>query len=473
MIAAPNHLWHRLRARIAQPTLQRRSVASVLVAFVVIWIVLIGYVYVDSRRLDSNAPGLDKFGGALAQSLAPIDDPAQAVAAVQTTSRWVNQRRREIDRLPGVLLFDLLDERGVRLWASPALRDVAILSPERLLGEITVGGKPHTVYEGRAGRWTLRLVQPVRSDADFLAYNSRFLLPYLALALPFILLPVWWSVRNGLKPLQRFADGIARRAPDDLSPLALPVVYRELRPLGEAINALLTRLRQKMDRERAFVQDAAHETRTPLAVVIAQAHVLAHSSSGEARRDAYEQLTRAIARASHLTQQLLALAKLDDSVSVARPLDVAQACRQWLAQLVPAASARGIEIELQAPERLERTIDEAALNSVVHNLVDNAIRYGRTNGNVRIDLRDDGERLTVHVLDDGPGIAEDDKARVFDRFWRGTGHDAAGSGLGLAIVQQAASRLGGKVVLTAGLGIGMNMGVGFLISLPNPAFRAG
>ncbi|AMM25589.1 ATP-binding protein [Variovorax sp. PAMC 28711] len=461
--------WSRLRAQIVQPTLQRRSVASVLIAFLAIWAVLLGYLYVDSQRLDTSSPGLDKFGAALTQSLAPIDDPAQASAAIEATSRWINQRRREIGRLPGLLLLELLDDQGKRIWASPTLRAMTLERPARQLAEIVVEGKPHAVYEGHAGRWTLRVVEPVRSDADFLSYNSRFLLRYLALALPFILLPVWWSVRVGLRPLQQFAEGIAHRAPDDLSPLALPVMHRELQPLGSAIDTLLERLRRKIDRERMFVQDAAHETRTPLAVVVTQAHVLAHSTCANARREAHEQLNRAIGRASHLTQQLLALAKLDDSVAAApRPLDVAQACRQWLAQLVPAAIARGTELELQAPDRLVRAIDQAMLNSIVYNLVDNAIRYGRANGNVRVDLRDDGERLTLHVLDDGPGITSEDRARVFERFWRGNGQDASGSGLGLAIVRQAASRLGGKVVVTAGLG----GGAGFLVSIPNPDFRA-
>ena len=459
-----------LRARLAEPTLQRRSVASVLLAFIVIWLVLLGYVYVQGQRLETNAPGLDKFGDALQRSLTPITDRAQAAAAVSATSQWLNERRRANGRLPGILLFELLDARGLRVWASPSLDDVVLHSPSRPLAEIELAGTRHSVYEGRSPQWTLRVVEPVRTDADFLAYNSRFLLPYLLLALPFILLPVWWSVRNGLRPLKEFADAIARRAPEDLEPLALPVQHRELKPLGEALDRLLAQLRLKMAHERSFVQDAAHEIRTPLAVVMAQAHVLAHAPDVASRMTAQAQLQRAVGRASHLAQQLLALATLDDGQTApARPIDVAQAVRHWLAQIAPAAMARGIELELQAPDTLTGNVDEASLHSMVSNLVDNAIRYGRAGGNIMVDLCDDGERLTLHVRDDGPGIAAADRRHVFDRFWRGTGHEAPGSGLGLAIVRQAAARMGGKAIVTAGLD---GCGVGFLVSLPRPDFRA-
>lgn len=460
-----------LRARLGEPSLQRRSVKSVLLAFVAIWLVLLGYVYVQGQRMATTAPGLDKFGGALSQSLVPITDREQAAAVMAATSHWLNVRRREIGRLPGVLLFELRDADGHRTWVSPSLRDVKIDSPGAKLSEITVGGVRHNIFEARSAQWTLRVVEPVRTDADFLAYNARFLLPYLLLALPFMLVPVWLSVRKGLQPLQQLADGIAQRDPDDLAPLALAVRHRELKPLTGALDRLLARLRHKVERERSFVQDAAHEIRTPLAVITAQAHVLAHADCTQAREQARLQLNHAIDRASHLAQQLLVLAMLDDAQRLApRRIDVAQAVRQLLAQAAPAAMARGIELALEAPDALWRTVDEPALGSIVQNLVDNAVRYGRPSGNVVVDLRDDGERLMLQVCDDGPGIPAGDQAQVFERFWRGNDHDASGSGLGLSIVRQAALRMGGKVILTAGLG---GCGTGFLVSLPNPDFRAG
>ncbi len=110
----------------------------------------------------------------------------------------------------------------------------------------------------------------------FLAYNARFLVPYLLLASPIVLLAVWLSVRNGLRPLQQLADRIRRRTAGDLQPVGFDARHRELRPLVQALDALLGQARAQLQRERAFVQDAAHEMRTPLAVISAQAHVLEH-----------------------------------------------------------------------------------------------------------------------------------------------------------------------------------------------------
>lgn len=461
-----------LHTRMVEPTLQRRGATSVFVAFFVIWAVLLGYLYVQSQRIETNAPGLDRFSDDFSDSLAPIADTAQAQAVMAATSQWLNARRRAEGRFPGVRLFELLDSQGRRVWASPALHDTVLPGALHTLVAVDVGGLAHNVYEARSGRWTLRVVEPLRTDAAFLAYNGRFLLPYLVLALPIILGAVWLAVRNGLRPLQQLTRTIAQRAPDDLAPLAVRVRHRELKPLAEALDHLLARLKQKVDRERFFVQDAAHEIRTPMAVITTQAHVLARATDAQVREEGLQHLNHAVARASHLAQQLLLLASLDEGRRlVLQRGDVAQAVRQWLAPMADVAMVRGIELELEAPDALMAAVDQPALGSIVDNLVDNAVRYGRTNGRVVVHLLDEGERLTLLVRDDGPGIPAVDRAHVFERFWRGSCHgDVAGSGLGLSIVQQAARSMGGNAKLTAGLN---DRGVGFLVSVPNAEFRAG
>jgi two-component system sensor histidine kinase QseC len=286
-----------------------------------------------------------------------------------------------------------------------------------------------------------------------------------------VLLPVWWSVRTGLKPLAQFAGGIAKRNPGDVEPLRLDVRHREIRPLAQALDALLAQLRERFERERVFVQDAAHEIRTPLAVIATQAHVLARADDAMERERAAGLLAQAIERASHLAQQLLLLATLDEPRAAARRhVDVAQVVRELLAQLAPHAMARAMDLSLEAPDHLWCEVDEAAFNSTVTNLVDNAIRYGREGGAIVVTLRGDAERLSVQVQDDGPGIAAEERERVFDRFYRAAGQDRPGSGLGLAIVRQAARRMGGHAVLGAGLG---GQGAGFVVSLPVRGFRPG
>jgi signal transduction histidine kinase len=444
----------RLRAWAGEASLQRRSVAYVMVAFLLVWAVLVGYQYLKYERMLQEEQPFRRFGSAVLQSLDEIPDSAQAAAALRSTEQWVNVRRRENGRLPGRVQFELRDRQGGLIHSS--------IDPR-------IG--PHLDYEGHGQRWNLRVAEPKRSARSFVAYNLPFIGEYLLLALPFVLLPVWWSVRRGLRPLEDFAAGIAARRPHDLRPLAEAPRHRELKPLASALDGLLGQLRDRFDRERSFVQDAAHELRTPLAVVMTQAHVMAHAASPEDRGRAHVLLHQAVERASHLAQQLLLLASLDSAGAVPpRRVDVAQALREMLAQLAPLAMQREIDLSLEAPECLWATVDEAALQSIAVNLVDNAIRYGRAGGAVLVRLADHEERVTLQVKDDGPGIPEAERALVFERFYRAAGQEASGSGLGLAIVRQAAARLRGHVSFSEGLG---GAGVGLNVTIPVAEFRPG
>ncbi|WP_298212552.1 ATP-binding protein [Acidovorax sp.] len=475
--STPKNLRHPipwLRAawrRLAEPTLVRRSVASVTTAFVLVWAVLLGYDFFIYKQAITYDPGLLKYGDALLESLTPITDPAQAAAAVASTNHWTNIRRRQIGLLPGTAMHELRDSAsGQIVYAPPGLEALEIPPPPSQTGssisEPVLQGKPYRIYSGHNARWALRIVEKKRMDADYLSYRGRNLLPYLLLAAPFVLLPVWLSVRNGLRPLQQLASLIAKRDKDDLQPVGFHARHRELKPLEQSLDHLFAQLRQKVEHERAFVQDAAHEIRTPLAVITAQAHVMARSQIEEERTEAQAHLEQAIARTSHLAQQLLDLATLDDAQRPApRDLDVAQWLRAALAQAVPQAMAQQIELSLDAPDTLPARLDLPALESIAHNLIDNAVRYTTAGGNVAVALRCEGAVLHLSVQDDGPGIPATEHHRLFERFYRGLGHTANGSGLGLAIVRQAVLRMGGQVWVGDGLG---GRGVGFFVSIPLP-----
>jgi two-component system, OmpR family, sensor histidine kinase QseC len=434
------------------PTLARRVTLALLLAFALVWIVLLArqfHVATDRDAIDAN---LQALGANLLASIAPIDNAGEARAVVASTATLINNAYRK-EGVPGALLMELRAADGRRLFFSPEGGQGALHgAPERITGA-AVNGQRFRVYLGKSARWTLLVAAPRLDAAWVLRSMAGGLTTDMLIAFPFVLLPIWFAVGRGLRPLRQLSTSIAGRGADDLAPLGFDAQYAELRPLAAALDNLLARLRERLAREQGFVQDAAHELRTPLAVISAQAHVLEMARDEAQRADAGRRMDGAIARASHLVEQLLTLARMDSRLGPEPDeLDVAQLLRHELALLAPAAIARDIDLSLEAPDTLRYRLDVHAFRSIVHNLVGNALAYVAAGGQVQVALRAQGKSLVLAVADDGPGIAPGDRGMAFERFWRGSGHDVPGAGLGLAIVREAAARLGGGVTLADGIG---------------------
>ena len=451
-------------------TLARRVTVALFAALTLVWFVLLGVQYHDLAVQQDKGNELRDFGLDTLAVLALADDPAQAAATARAIERVVNGGRIRA-QLPDLMWVQLWDRRLQRpVYLSPGAPATLLTSEVSGLGWHEADGRRRRVFSADSPRWSLRLLDPGLEPGWLVRFLVGDLTRYMLIALPFVLLPLWLVVRQGLRPLRRLSEHIAARGPDDLSPLGFVPPQAELRPLASALDHLLARLRDKVRHEQALVQDAAHELRTPVAVIAAQAHALANAAEGEERREAERRLDGAIGRVSHLVGQLLQLARIDQATPQGlQTVDLAQLVRGELAELGPAALARGTDLALDAPDTLPHRLDVHAFLSVLHNLLDNAIRYGRGDerreGRIAVDLVREPGRLLLSVADDGPGIAAADRERIFERFHRGAGHDAPGTGLGLAIVKQAAQRLGGTVALTTGL---EGRGACFTLALPAP-----
>lgn len=451
-----------------RPTLVRRVLVALGVAFCLVWCMLLAYEYVQFKQDTEQHAGVHTVGAALSAALLELDDPGQVASAVATTASWLNLVRREANALPGELVFTLRDRQGRLLYASDS-SNAADIQPAARPGLAGSSSAAFWIYQHDAPGWSLRIAEPKPASTATLGGLGRGLLPYLLISLPCVVLPLWLAVRQGLRPLRLLAERIGARQRDDLSPIGMDPHHAELRPLVAAFEQLLATLRSKAERERAFIEDAAHELRTPMAVIATQAHVMARAADPLESQQAQEHLNLAIARASHLTAQLLELATLDAMApATIETVDAACCLRQLLAQQMGQALARRMELSLEAPDRLDWPLDVAAFHSIVINLLDNSLRYVQAGGSVQVSLRRDAAQLVLSIADDGPGIAPDQRTHIFERFVRGRGHDAPGSGLGLAIVRQAAARLRGDVRLGAGLA---GKGCGFEVRLPDGKAR--
>jgi two-component system, OmpR family, sensor histidine kinase QseC len=437
-----------------QPSLVRRVVFALLAAFLLVWCALVAVDFLACRRGVEHRDVLEQLTRTVAESL-PADDAGQAIAVVKAAELQYNRLRQGSTSLEvGKLLFRLARQDGVPLYASVAAGEGI---PETTPGpvRVAVAGRDYWSAVQLAGNWRLQLLEPVIDDTLIVRLLGGDLLQPLLIAFPLVLLPLWLAVRRGLQPLRRMVGVIEARDPGDFRPLSLSLKYAELQPLLEAFNHLLATARQGIERERAFVQDAAHELRTPLAVVGAQAHVLANARDPEQQAQARQALERAVQRASHLVHQLLTLAALEGAgAGGVQRIDLVEISRDVLIAAAPAAAAKGIEIALDSPDQLNVTLDKSLFHSILGNLLDNALAYCPAGSLVSIGLsieagpEQDGIRLVVS--DNGPGVPADELPRLCERFYRGSTASVSGSGLGLPIVQEAVSRLDGELSLSRG-----------------------
>ena len=310
----------------------------------------------------------------------------------------------------------------------------------------------------------VRVFEPATLRTGLASKLTRRMAQMLLLALPVLALFIWIATSRGLRPMTTISRAISSLGADNLQPVSLERVPAEVQPLVDSLNKLLARLSESIDRERSFTADAAHELRTPLAAIKVQAEVALAAQDEGQRSLAIRQVIAGVQRTTHLVQQLLLLARLDHAdASPAQPGDLGAIALDSAARFADAATRRGIAFEVDAQPGCMVHADAAALTSLVDNLLDNAVKYGREDGRIELRVARDGGNICLHVMDDGPGVPEQDRPRLTGRFYRVAGSAAGGSGLGLSIVERLVQRCGGAMQLGEGLD---GQGLGIRISFP-------
>ncbi|MEW5878888.1 MAG: ATP-binding protein [Pseudomonadota bacterium] len=412
------------------------------------------------------AGGLWLYRSSLAESDRLFDaalvETAHAVLAV-VAHEWLEEDDDEIelevvDHTHAETLFYQVRSGGGRLvYRSPGA-PAEPFDDARAQGFATrrVAGTDYRVYSLQAPRrrGSIHVAQPLAArGAAAQAAALRLLAPGLVFAL-LLAAGVWLIVRRVTAPVVGFSQAIDARTPGDATPVRLDALPEELAPVGHAVNRLLARVDEALRHERTLTADAAHELRTPLAALRAQAQVALRARADAERSEALRELIGGVDRAARAVESVLTLARLD-----AERIDVAAlpAVRlDGLARLVAAefdAAARGVALELDVPA-LEVRGDADALAILLRNLLDNALRHAA--GRVRVQARALDHAIALTVADDGPGMPAEQRSRAFDRFYRGA--EGGGAGLGLALVKRIAALHGGDASFVDGLG-GRGLGV--------------
>lgn len=317
------------------------------------------------------------------------------------------------------------------------------------------------------GMVTIQAVETQQVRTDLIRELS------LGLALPQALLAlgaffvIWFSVTRALAPLTLLRQEVEQRSHRDLSPLPAARVPQEVRPLIESMNALLERLSAALSAQQRFIADAAHQLRTPIAGLRTQTELALRQIEPEQVRITLTQLQTAAERATHLVNQLLSLARAEPSAErtqITEQVDIVTLARTTATDWVPRALTHGIDLGFEGPETpLVVQGDDFFLREMLGNLIDNAIQYTQHGGQVTVRVAPSAKSVEIGVEDNGPGIPENEREAVIERFHRVLGTGVEGCGLGLAIVREIAQRHGGNIQLRAGSG---GTGTLALVTLP-------
>jgi two-component system sensor histidine kinase TctE len=273
------------------------------------------------------------------------------------------------------------------------------------------------------------------------------------IVLPIAVVLVWFGLSRGLAPLAALQDRIRAREPNDMSPIDPRAAPEEISPVVVSFNELLERLSRNMQMQQRFLADAAHQMKTPLAGLRTQAELALRETDPQQLKRSLRQIATSTERATHLINQLLALARAEHQSTDPARFEVVELnalARSVVQELVPDAISRRVDLGFEPAERPVRIVGVPLLvREMMLNLVDNGLRYTPEGGSVTLRVRQHREAAFIEVEDTGPGIPEAERQRVFDRFYRILGTNVDGSGLGLAIVREIVERHEGLIRVTS------------------------
>ncbi len=412
-------------------SLKQRLLALALTTVVMVWGAAVTATYSDARKelyevLDAH----------LLQ--------AATLLVVQTTHE-LNEIETEYEELqhkysPHIAFQVWEGGKTLRIHSAnaPAL---PFASGGQGFSDSVIDGQGWRVYSSwdNSGEYLIHVAELADVREQLARTIARNLLQPVLISLPLLAILLWMAVARGLRPLVELTREVEQREPDNLAPLDAGAAPREVVPLIERLNRLFTRIAASIEEERRFTADAAHELRTPVAAIKAQAQVAQAASSKEERIHALDNVILGCDRSAHLIEQLLTLSRVDSlDGGVAEPCQLRSIAAEVIAALAPSALEKGVRLELLARDEVMLPGNPALLRVLLRNLLDNSVKHTAPGTSVQVSITHEGGKISLSVSDDGPGIPEQELEKVSQRFYRPLGTQAGGSGLGLSIVKRIA-----------------------------------
>lgn len=439
----------------------------------------IGNYYLDQKDIQDHLDTLMQIAALSYQALLGDDLPSRSLSHIQ----------EKLDKIPlpvelsaenslnthkplhahlGKFNFQVWTPQGKLILYSPNASKISLFTNQSGFSDKIIEQQKWRIFTTCNSKTNICIILGERYETRSelgrrLAVNDLYI---MLLTFPLSGLLIWIIVGRGLDSLHRVAQEVANRAPNYLEPVDLQGVPEEIMPVIDELNQLFKRLKEGFEREKRFAADAAHELRTPLAALKAQAQVAINMENVAEKNQALEKLLTSVNRSTHIVQQLLTMSKLvpeSSNIHQMERVSLGKITRDVLAMLAPSAVDRQIELEFEQNGDPFILGNATAIGILIRNLVDNALRYSHEHDEVAVRVYQQEHEVILDVRDHGPGIPPELHSRVFERFFRVLGNKSPGSGLGLAIVQQICLLHHGRVELTT-----PEEGVGLIVSVYFP-----
>lgn len=456
-------LYRRINA-----SLVRRILLAQILFLALLWAAM--YTYVATSVLSAhglfNSP---ERMDSLLVTVSQLSGDRESLVKVITSIDQFMRKEDDTDDHEDLRIFMTLRKGQEVIYATPGKPGALQKGPEGELTEQKSGGIVWLTLTKTDPLSGISIILSRRSDRVFSLFSSdgfkEYLIP-LFLTLPLLIIPTWLAVYMAVSPVRRLADDLNGRAAHELEPLSHNLQAVELTTIVDAINTLLVRLKEAQQREHGFIGNAAHELRTPLAAIRVNAEAIGKHSHSGLKGGAAESLIYATDRASRIIDQLLNLLRVDAGehlIEASKVSDLNDLIQRKLAELYPLADKAGVQLEFlsffQSPVRIHAD----AFDSMIDNVINNAIKYSGSGSIVRVSLKHGHNAAEVIIEDSGPGIPAEWRASVMNRFFRIPGASGSGSGLGLSIVQSVVAYHNGTMELADSADLG---GLKVSISLP-------
>lgn len=353
----------------------------------------------------------------------------------------------------------VLNKQGQILYVS---HPAAVMPTPSSLGfsDHRLASRKWRFYTTQSGNETIQVAQSLNLRKSTIKETALNLMSSQLLFLPVLVVIVFIAIRKALDPLAHLSEVIKNRQSTELAPFTLTKMPTEVRPLVDALNMFMGKVSDMVGVMKRFTSDAAHELRTPITALKLQLAIIEQAKTPNERDQAIDQFRKGINRAEQLVSQLLTLARIepDHQTKTLVSIDLSSLTKDSIEELLPLALAKRIDLGLNTSLIPLITGVRNEVKIMINNIIDNAIRYTPEHGKIDISIYAHDRQITLEVSDTGPGIADEDKAYVFERFYRGKNKDTVGSGLGLSIVKEIADRHHAKIET-----INLNSGLCFKI----------